>query len=56
MQMAASIEQARADGIVSGYNDDDGNPTGFFGPDDAVTRAEFAKMVVLAIQVYGDRE
>jgi hypothetical protein len=56
MQMAASIEQARADGIVSGYNDDDGNPTGFFGPDDAVTRAEFAKMVVLAIQVYGEGE
>ncbi len=53
MQLAASIEQARADGIVSGYNDADGNTTGLFGPDDAVTRAEFAKMVVLALQVYG---
>jgi hypothetical protein len=56
MQFAASIEQAKLDGIVSGYNDENGIPTGLFGPNDPVTRAEFAKMVTLAIQVYGDRE
>ncbi len=56
MQFAASIEQAKADGIVSGYNDVNGNPNGLFGPDDPVTRAEFAKIAVLAIQVYGSEE
>lgn len=51
----AFIEQAKKDGIVSGYTDKDGNPTGFFGPDDPVTRAEFSKMVTLAMQVYAQK-
>jgi hypothetical protein len=48
----ASIEQAKRDGIVSGYTDDDGTPTNTFGPEDPVTRAEFAKIVTLGMQVY----
>lgn len=52
---AAAIEQAKKDGIVNGYTDASGNPTGVFGPDDAVKRAEFAKMVTIALQVYGAR-
>lgn len=46
------IEQAKKDGIVSGYTDKEGNLTGFFGPDDPVTRAELSKMVVLAMEIY----
>lgn len=49
----AAIETAANDGIVSGYNDKFGNPTGHFGPDDAVNRAEVAKIFSLAFQVYG---
>ncbi len=56
MQNASSIYQAKADGIISGYNKADGTPTGLFGPDDFVTRAEFAKMITLAMQVYGQKE
>ena len=48
----ASIEQAKRDGIVSGYTDSDGNPTNTFGPEDPVTRAEFAKIVTGGMQVY----
>lgn len=53
-QFGAVIEQAKADGIVSGYTDDSGAPTGLFGPQDPVTRAEFAKIVTLGMQVYGE--
>lgn len=49
------IEQAKKDGIVSGYTDDEGNATGLFGPEDFVTRAELSKMVVLAMQVYSKK-
>lgn len=52
---AAAIEQAKKDGIVNGYTDAQGNPTGIFGPADAVKRAEFAKMVTIALQVYGGK-
>lgn len=52
---APAIQQAKKDGIVSGYTDMDGNPTGMFGPQDAVTRAELSKMVVLAMQVYSKK-
>lgn len=52
---AAAIERAKSDGIVAGYADADGKPTGFFGPDDPVNRAEFAKMVTIALQVYGKK-
>lgn len=48
----AFIEQAKRDGIVSGYTDEFGQPTGAFGPADSVTRAEIAKIVTLALQIY----
>ncbi len=48
----AAVETAAAVGIVSGYADAAGNPTGFFGPDDPVNRAETAKIFSLAFQVY----
>lgn len=51
-QFGAAIEQAKNDGIVSGYTDNEGMPTGMFGPQDPVTRAEFAKMVTIAMQAY----
>jgi hypothetical protein len=53
LQYGSIIAKAKADGIVSGYTDINGNPTGLFGPNDAVTRAEFAKIVTLGLQVYG---
>ncbi len=34
-------------GTVSGYMDEDGEPTWMFGPDDTVTRAELLKMILL---------
>lgn len=52
-QFGAAIEQAKADGVVSGYTDAQGTPTGLFGPQDPVTRAEFAKIVTLGRQLYG---
>ena len=52
-QYASMIEKARASGIISGYTDANGNPNNLFGPNDPVTRAEFAKIVTLGIQVYG---
>ncbi len=53
MSSRYAIETAASDGIVSGYSDDNGNLTGFFGPFDKVNRAETAKIVSLAIQTYG---
>jgi len=50
---AAAIERAQKDGIVNGYTNEDGSPKGIFGPDDRVKRAEFAKMVTIALEVYG---
>ncbi|MCK5016206.1 MAG: S-layer homology domain-containing protein [Candidatus Peribacteraceae bacterium] len=52
-QFSGAIERAAKDGIVSGFADENGNPTGLFGPSDSVTRAEIAKIVTLAIDVYG---
>lgn len=52
MQYGTFITQAKIDGIISGYTDIDGESTGTFGPADPVTRAEFAKIVTLALQVY----
>lgn len=49
---ASAIERAQKDGIVNGYTDAQGNATGMFGPDDTVKRAEFAKMVTIALEVY----
>jgi hypothetical protein len=50
-----AIEQAKKDGIISGYTDEDGNLTGLFGPDDSVTRAELSKIVTLTLQIYGQK-
>lgn len=55
-QYGAAIEQAGNDGIVAGYTDAQGVPTGLFGPEDPVTRAEFAKIVTLGIQLYGRKD
>lgn len=52
-QYGAAIEQAKTDGIVGGYTDRQGIPTGLFGPGDPVTRAEFAKIVTLGMQRWG---
>ncbi len=49
----AAIETAANAGVVSGYSDQFGNPTGNFGPDDSVNRAETAKIFSLSFQVYG---
>ncbi len=53
MQYGSIIAQAKMDGVISGYTDANGEPTGLFGPNDPVTRAEFAKIVTMALQVYG---
>lgn len=41
----AAIEWCRANGIITGYQTDDGKDTGKFGPDDAITRAQLAVMM-----------
>ncbi len=50
---APAIAKAATDGVVSGYTDGEGNLTGTFGPKNAVTRAEFAKIVSVSLQLYG---
>lgn len=47
-----AIETAAKDGLVSGYADEAGVPTGLFGPRDPVKRAEIAKIVSLALLIY----
>jgi len=49
---AASIETAAEDGLISGYTTRDGNSTGEFGPNDPINRAEIAKIISLAIDLY----
>lgn len=56
MLFASYVARAKQDGVVSGYTDEAGNPTGLFGPDDPVTRAEFAKIVTVSLEVYGKKE
>jgi hypothetical protein len=51
---SSAIFTALQDGIVAGYADAAGNPTGLFGPGNPVNRAEVSKIVSLAIQVYGN--
>lgn len=51
---APAIAQAAKDGVVSGYADAHGEPTGLFGPTNNVTRAEFSKIVSIALQLYVD--
>ncbi len=52
---ASSIETAATDGVMTGYNDALGNPTGEFRPDGAINRAETAKLVTLAISLYREK-
>lgn len=47
---AKAIATATALGIVQGDISPDGKPTGTFRPNDLVTRAEVAKMVILALK------
>ncbi|MFH0770565.1 MAG: S-layer homology domain-containing protein [Candidatus Peregrinibacteria bacterium] len=51
-EFAGALEKAASDGIVSGYMDFSGKPTGTFGPADPVLRAEMAKIISLAVQLY----
>ena len=51
---APAIAKASVDGVVSGYTDANGNLTGTFGPKNNVTRAEFSKIVSIALQLYGN--
>jgi hypothetical protein len=53
-QFGSAIEKAKADGLVNGYADANGVPTGLFGPSDPVTRAEIAKIAMNARQLYGN--
>lgn len=53
-EFAAAIEQAANDSIITGYTDGDGEPTGKFGPQNLVNRAETAKIFSLAFQVYDE--
>jgi len=47
-----AIETMSRDGVVSGYTQSNGNPTGYFGPSDPVNRAETAKIFSLSSQAY----
>ena len=51
-RFAPAIAQAKRDNIVSGFADAQGNATGMFGPEDSVTRAEFAKIIRYGMQTY----
>ncbi|MBT4120314.1 MAG: S-layer homology domain-containing protein [Candidatus Peribacter sp.] len=51
---APFVEKAAQLNLISGYGDDEGNPTGEFGPADFVTVEQLAKMAVVAagIDIY----
>jgi len=40
------VEVAYSHGVLGGYTDGDGDPTGYFGPSDLVTREQAGKMIV----------
>lgn len=52
MPYADSIETAAADGVVSGFTNASGEATGRFGPEQPVNRAEIAKIIAAAIELY----
>ncbi|TSC57519.1 MAG: Uncharacterized protein Greene041662_942 [Candidatus Peregrinibacteria bacterium Greene0416_62] len=52
-EFRSAILTAYDDHVVGGYSDSEGNATGKFGPTDSVNRAEVAKIVVLAKEIYG---
>lgn len=51
---APAIATASSDGVVSGYTDANGGLTGLFGPANTVNRAEFSKIVSIALRLYGE--
>src|SRR3989338_3096269 len=53
-EFRAAIVTAYEDHVIGGYTDAEGNSTGKFGPEDSVNRGEVAKIVVLAMDVYGE--
>jgi hypothetical protein len=50
---SSAIYTASQANIVAGYSDANGNPTGKFGPENPVNRAEVAKILSLGLQLYG---
>jgi len=54
VEFAAAVEQAAKAGVVSGDSNAQGNPTGMFRPRDSINRAEVAKIITNAVQVYGN--
>jgi len=54
VEFAAAIEMAAKAGVVAGDSDAKGNATGTFRPLDPVNRAEVAKIITMALQVYGE--
>lgn len=50
------INTAAQNGLVEGYSDADGNPTGEFGPSDTVNRAAAAQMLVNAASLSTDED
>lgn len=46
-------EEMGSNNIITGYGDLDGKPTGEFGPDDPLTRAQFLKMIMEAFVATG---
>lgn len=52
---SSAIFTALQDGVVAGFSDAAGNPTGYFGPEKPVNRAEVSKIISLAVQLYGNQ-
>lgn len=51
-QYAAAIETAANKKLIGGYTDDHGEETGFFGPMNSINRAEMAKIISNAMEVF----
>ncbi|MDD4628536.1 MAG: S-layer homology domain-containing protein [Candidatus Peribacteraceae bacterium] len=47
------IETAAKEGLIAGYKDSEGKPTNTFGPEDPINRAEMAKVISSAIDLFG---
>ncbi len=55
LPVAVAINRAAKDGVIAGYKDAKGNLTGLFGPANKINRAEVAKILSMAIQVYAKK-
>lgn len=49
---AACVETAATKGLVGGYTDQNGKPTNAFGPTDPVNRAQMAKIIATAMDIF----